>query len=482
MQNGDGFDFQKLDHEVDELLSDVKELLNDAPQAEPEAGITEEPVGEAPEQPEDADAADAEAAGDPMLDATMIYKPLTFYEQSKPAYQTQRRALYEREREQARQERERQRLAREAEEERKMRELEERQKKPRRRSPEQPPEDEQEYARWLYEQGGGEETVRQREVVAQREQTAAQPRAAAKKRHPVRNVLLILLALLLAGTAMLVVLAKQPKTDNALGARRADCATILLAGTDQDGFRTDTMMLLSIDRSSGKISLVSIPRDTLVYCEYAVPKINSAYGWAGGGESGMEELMQRVSEIVGFMPDGYVLIGLEGFEKLIDCMGGVEFDVPMDMQYSDPSQELSIDLKAGTQRLDGTAAMQLVRFRSGYALADLDRVTVQRAFVKAALSQWISLGKIYKLPAALRVLKQYTQSDLDFENYLWMAEAALFCDMESVRMETLPGTATYIAGGSYYVLDPAGVAETVNNCCNPYEQGIAVSDLSIRIG
>ena len=62
------------------------------------------------------------------------------------------------------------------------------------------------------------------------------------------------------------------------------------------------------------------------------------------------------------------------------------------------------------------------------------------------------------------------------------ALAALFCDMESVRMETLPGTATYIAGGSYYVLDPAGVAETVNNCCNPYEQGIAVSDLSIRVG
>ena len=58
----------------------------------------------------------------------------------------------------------------------------------------------------------------------------------------------------------------------------------------------------------------------------------------------------------------------------------------------------------------------------------------------------------------------------------------MFCDLESVRMETLPGTAMYIGGGSYYVLDPSGVAETVNTCCNPYEQGVAVSDLSIRVG
>ena len=69
-----------------------------------------------------------------------------------------------------------------------------------------------------------------------------------------------------------------------------------------------------------------------------------------------------------------------------------------------------------------------------------------------------------------------------WENYLWLAEAAAVCDMTDIRMQTLPGTATNLGGGSYYVLDAAGVAETVNACCNPYEQGIAVSDLSIRVG
>ena len=484
MENRDGFDLQKLDKEVDALLSDVKQLLSDAPEApeiessqEEEAAPEEAPI----ETPAPEEAASPQASSNVMSDATVVFRPLTFYEQSKPAYQTARRAQYEREREQARQERERQQLAREAEEARKMQELEQRQKQPRHRARANPPQSEAEYAQWLYEQGEGEETLRQREQIERRTERS---RAAApeKKRHPLRALLLIVLALLIAGTAALFVLARQPVAENVSGSRKSGCSTILIAGTDRDGYRTDTMMLLSIDRSRGTIGLVSIPRDTLVYCEYSVPKINSAYGWAGGSEDGMAELMQRVQEIIGFAPDGYVLIDLEGFEALVDHMGGVEFNVPMDMQYSDPSQGLEIDLRAGTQKLSGAQALQLVRYRSGYAQADLDRVTVQRAFVKAALSQWLTPGKLPRLPAALKVLSEYTQSSLSSRNYLWLAEAAAFCDMENISTRTLPGTASYISGGSYYVLDPAGVAETVNTCCNPYEQGVAVSDLSIRIG
>ena len=414
MDNRDGFDIQKLDREVDELLSDVKNLLNENAEPVNESGgedaadgeglfvqilllqnILDDPLGvigivdgevlvkanAVNVPPQDADA---------MSDATVVYKPLTYYEQSKPAYQTARRAQYEREREQQRQERERLRLEREAEEERKMQELEQWKKNPRRRTRPEPPADEQDYAKWLYEQGNGEETVYQREQVAIRVRagcgTATRkrlPPEKKRKRHPVRGLLLVLLTMVVASAAALLILARQPESENALGARRKGCSTILLAGTDQDGYRTDTMMLLSVDRENGKLSLVSIPRDTLVFCEYSVPKINSAYGWAGGGESGMKELMQRVTEIIGFEPDGYVLIDLAGFEKLIDCMGGVEFNVPMDMQYSDPTQGLRIDLKAGEQKLNGDEAMQLVRFRSGYAMADLDRVSVGVRFRRA---------------------------------------------------------------------------------------------------
>ena len=292
--------------------------------------------------------------------------------------------------------------------------------------------------------------------------------------------LLVLLAASFAGVHFLW--AKQPVAENSLSARRDGCATILIAGTDKGGYRTDTMMLLSVDREAGKLGLVSIPRDTLIYCEYSVPKINSAYGFAGGGEAGMQELLKRVGEIIGFEPDGYVVLELAAFERLVDLMGGVKFDVPMDMYYSDPSQDLYIDLKAGEQTLTGEKAMQLVRFRSGYATADLGRVDVQRQFVSAALDQWLSVKNILKVPAALKLLSQASQSNLTSANYIWLAEAALACDSANIQTRTLPGAATYIAGGSYYVLDAVGVAETVNECCNPYEQGVAVSDLDIRVG
>lgn len=497
----DGFDFKKLNHEVDDLLNDVKDLLGDgeaaqtaAPDMPPEvpSGQPDESVksaedihidyekfyGEMPGEDDEADESDELSS-----EENVVFQPLTAYEQSKIAYQTARRAEYERAREHERLQRERERLAREQEEERIMHRMETEQK--RRRGRKRPPMDEKAYSEWLYEQGDDEITRAQREAAAR---FAGQDGGSRPKRQRRRlgagwKILIFLLVLLIgAGAGVHFLWARQPVAEDGLGARKEGCSTILIAGTDKGGYRTDTMMLLSVDRAAGKLSLVSIPRDTLIYCEYSVPKINSAYGFAGGGEAGMQELLKRVGEIIGFEPDGYVVLDLDGFEQLVALMGGVKFNVPMDMHYSDPSQDLYIDLAAGEQTLSGAEAMQLVRFRSGYATADLGRVGVQREFVSAALDQWLSVKNVIKVPAVLKLLSQSTQSNLSSANYIWLAEAALACDRVNVQTRTLPGTATNIAGGAYYVLDAVGVAETVNECCNPYEQGVAVSDLYIRVG
>jgi len=504
----------QLNTEVDDLLSDVKGYLQDSEHApaQPSAPPQTDPAqpdpapapdggpiraediridyrkfyGDTPGEPDAAPAASAESApadGEPLDDAEALFaQPLTAYEQSRPAYQAAKRAEYERAKEQ---EKERRRQELEQEEARRMRELEDKRAPRGRASAGLSPKDAQ-YADWLYEQGTGEKTRAQREAVSRytgAPETPPEPPAKKKKKGGFFKFLLVLLLLCAAVIAFLsIFVARQPTADNALGARRSGCSTILIAGTDEGSYRTDTMMLLSIDRSARKVSLVSIPRDTLVYCQYSVPKINSAYGWAGGGDAGMAELMERVTEIIGFEPDGYVVMDLEGFVKLVDLMGGVRFNVPVDMHYSDPSQNLNIDLAKGEQRLNGEQAMEVVRFRSGYATADLGRVSVQRDFVTAAMKQWLSVKNIYKLPSALSLLKKYTKSNLSDGNYLWLAEAALLCDRSNVATVTLPGAATYISGGSYYVLDPAAVAKTVNESCNPYEKQIAASDLYIRAG
>ena len=264
----------------------------------------------------------------------------------------------------------------------------------------------------------------------------------------------------------------------------------LILGSDQrtgeeaktiTGFRTDTILVLT-KPNSGTRSLISIPRDTLIYCEYSVPKINSAYGWAGGGEQGMQELLLRVSEIIGFTPDGYIVVDLSIFRQLVDLMGGVTFDVPVDMHYSDPTQNLSIDLQAGKQHLNGEQAMQVARFRSGYATADLGRIEVQRALVSAAIRQWVSPKGAIHLPQAVKLVADHTNTDLSTRNLLWLAESFLLCSRSDIRSATLPGYAANFSSGSYYVLDAAGVADIVNQYLNPYEKGVQAADLFIRNG
>lgn len=304
-----------------------------------------------------------------------------------------------------------------------------------------------------------------------------------KKKHRFLKVLLVLI-LILAGSlfAILKFNLFQPTADTGtLGARKTGASTILIAGTDDGGSRTDTMMLVYVNAVSGELNLISLPRDTLVNASYNVPKLNACYGVNGGDEEGMEALMDKVQAIIGFRPDGYVLTNLDAFIDLVDLMGGVEFEVPQDMYYNDPAQDLYIDLKAGLQTLNGEQAMGLVRYRSGYATADVQRMSVQRDFVSAAIDQWASLKSIPKLPQALALVQSSLTTDLSTGNIVWLAGALFRANPENMVTETLAGDGCWWNGGSYYALDPAGVAEMVNTYCNPYEQEVTTADLQIRL-
>lgn len=352
----------------------------------------------------------------------------------------------------------------------------------------------QAYADWLYEQERRgpqappviEEPMPQKKKRRGSDETPILPKKENKPRkkgHGLRRFLIFLVVLALLVTAAAVfLLPRQPKTNQPIAARRDGVSTILLLGTDDGGARTDTLMLLTLDQPAGRASLVSIPRDTLVNGSYAVPKINSVYGANNGGAEGIDMVMTRVQQCIGFRPDGYLLFRLDTFVDFVDALGGVEFDVPTDMFYNDPSQDLYIALKQGLQTLTGEEAMGLVRFRSGYADADLGRVKVQRQFLSALMEQAVSLKGILQSPRLLQVLLSDAETDLTTGNLLWLAEAALTMELSNMDTATLPGSGLTINGGSYYVLDPAGVAQTVNAYCNPYTRDITTNDLDIRQG
>ena len=193
---------------------------------------------------------------------------------------------------------------------------------------------------------------------------------------------------------------------------------ILICGTDDDGTRTDTIIIAHLDTTDHTVALLSIPRDTPVATgNGGIMKINSVY--AGGGADGMQRLSGRLRELLGFPVDGYVLVNLDAFKKTVDLVGGVEFDVPQDMDYEDASQDLYIHLKAGLQRLDGEKAMELVRFRKGYASQDIQRTQVQQQFLKALAKQCLSVSSLSKLKEFADIFAEDVTTNLTVGNMIW---------------------------------------------------------------
>lgn len=285
---------------------------------------------------------------------------------------------------------------------------------------------------------------------------------------------LLTLAIVVAGIfGAVYFLFQPPKSDIAIGERKEDTATILLCGVDADGTRTDTMMLIYLSGSEHKVGLLSIPRDTYIHTNggYEV-KLNAAYGLNNCGEEGMEGLFDHIQKIIGYRPDGYILVDFDLVPQITDLMGGVQVEVPMSFELE------GVEIEEGLQTLNGEQVLQLLRFRSGYFNADLGRIEVQRSVIKACMEQWVSPSHLTKAISSLKLVQNNSLSSLSTSNYLWMAKTILM-NMDHFSTNTLPGEADMIDDVSYYVLDRYEVADMINESYNPYTVQISADDLTI---
>lgn len=222
---------------------------------------------------------------------------------------------------------------------------------------------------------------------------------------------------------------------------------ILVVGVDKDEKRADVIMLLNVNSKDKAMSLISIPRDTKVKVLGKTSKINGLMG----KENGEELLTDAVRQLTGLSVHSFCKVTFEGLRNIFDILGGVTYDVPIDMDYDDPVQDLSIHLKAGKQKLSGADIEGLLRFRSGYANADLGRIDTQQDFLKEAVKQKLNIKYIFKLPAIMRELNENFSTNLTALDILTLAIDARRCD--GLSSYTLPGAAKYSGGVSYFVAD-----------------------------
>ncbi|MEB3272791.1 MAG: LCP family protein [Prochlorothrix sp.] len=217
------------------------------------------------------------------------------------------------------------------------------------------------------------------------------------------------------------------------------------------GSRSDTLLVARLDPITGKITLLSIPRDTQVEVPgYGLTKINHA-NWFGGPQLVRDVIAHNFNDLT---LDRYIRIDTSAFRALVDLVGGLEVTVPEDMYYVDQTQGLYIDLKAGRQILDGDKAEQFARFRYD-TYGDIGRVQRQQMLLKALQAKLIQPQIVTKLPQLLEVSQNYVDTNLTLEEMAALAQFGLQRDTAAIQMVMLPGRASSPAefAASYWLMD-----------------------------
>ena len=251
--------------------------------------------------------------------------------------------------------------------------------------------------------------------------------------------------------------------------RRDQVWTFLLMGTDDGNGNADTLMVATYDVKQQKVGVVSVPRDTIVDREWSrYPKINGAYS------KGISKVKEEVSWLLGIPVDYYIKVDIKAFVALVDEVDGVDFDVPVDMNYDDPWQNLSIHYQKGMQHLNGQQALEVVRFRhnndmSGYS--DVGRTQTQQALLTAVAQKVLSWNNVTKIGGFVDIFATYVDTDLDASDMAYFASQALYLDLSTgVSTKTLAGRgdATYKGYTWCYELDKEQTLADINAMLNPY--------------
>ena len=258
--------------------------------------------------------------------------------------------------------------------------------------------------------------------------------------------------------------------------RKGGFYTILVSGVDDGNGGSDTNILMAVDTVNGYVYGASIPRDSKAIIGGKAHKINYAYN-----KGGTELLASTVSEQLGIPVDYTVCVNLQGFTALVDAIGGVDFEVPINMDYDDPIQGLSIHFKKGMQHLSGADALRVVRFRhnndgTGYGSEDLGRMQTQQKFLKAVAKKMLSFENLISNPRKYaEIFGQYVDTDLSVTDLAWFGMQVLGMGVDKIDFSTLPNEWKY----PYIYLDPDETLAQVNTYLNPYVEDRTAEDLNL---
>lgn len=224
---------------------------------------------------------------------------------------------------------------------------------------------------------------------------------------------------------------------------------VLLLGTDgrpgETDYRADTIILARIDPPNKRVTLLSIPRDTMVEWKGTTMKINGVHTYDGA--AGM---VQIVSEKCGVQISHYAEIAFDGLATLTDAMGGVTVDVDQHMKDNENFDEVT-ELEPGIQTLDGEQALFYCRCRH-FPDGDYTRMRHQRTFIKAMLNQLLATNDPTKIVSLVDATADVITTDLSVSDIVSLASEMVGMDTENdIYTAYVPSEPKDVDGVAYVV-------------------------------
>lgn len=251
---------------------------------------------------------------------------------------------------------------------------------------------------------------------------------------------------------------------------------VLGISTDEGNLLTDTIILCAYYPRTQEASMLSIPRDTFVGKSESTAggydKINALYQIGGGGDAGAKKVLAAVEKLTGLEINNYLAVQNAGLIKIVDAIGGVEFNVPINMNYDDPGQDLRIHLSKGMQHIDGAKAEQLLRFRHNndgtsypeeYGDNDIGRMRTQREFISETIKQTLQFRNVTKINQLIEIAFDNIETNMDMNYVMKYSPAALEFDVSAIQTAYLPGTPAQFGSQKlwFYRANKTAVKDTI---------------------
>ena len=264
---------------------------------------------------------------------------------------------------------------------------------------------------------------------------------------------------------------------------------ILLLGADSSverveaglNFRTDTMILVTVDFDNKDVDMISIPRDSYVRINKSSDrfnKINAAFVFGGGADkSGYDYAMNTVSDLLGVRIDYYVGFGMNVVKDVVNAMGGVDYDVDIEFTMCGRKTE------KGLQHMDGQKVLDYCRFRKG-GRGDVDRVDRQQRMLFAIFETMLNTNQVKNIPDIYTAVQENIDTNLDVLQIATLAYFAKDLSMDQIQRHTVPGNGQYVGSRSYYIINQEkknAMVKEVFGVSGPFDEGITLEAIEARV-